>query len=216
MNYAYRKPLPPKISIAENVITVQSLGHPKDVTSFIRCFLEGKAKGITSFEIDLTKTEKYFPNAAVPIATIIDALKNEGYNFTSITGQSLFDSLNEPISATTELLEKINEPLSKVWKFNSDNIHLLVNKYIESIATHIECPEGVLDTIEWCINEVMDNVAEHSKETSGFVMAQVHTSSKRITICVADAGIGIFKSFSGSKYRPRSDADAITLSISKV
>ena len=73
--------------------------------------------------------------------------------------------------------------------------------------------EGVHTAFNWCLWEIMDNVIQHSQAESGFVEAQAHPNTRRLAVCVADAGIGILESFRGSKHQPRNEEDAITLAI---
>ncbi len=89
----------------------------------------------------------------------------------------------------------------------------MVQAYIDCISRTTQCEQGVLDGLIWCINEVMDNVLVHSKEDSGYIMAQYHRKKKVLAICVCDCGIGIFKSLSESKHKPATEIDALTLAI---
>ncbi|MFE5335630.1 STAS-like domain-containing protein [Isoptericola sp. NPDC056573] len=66
--------------------------------------------------------------------------------------------------------------------------------FTEFLSDHVACEEGVIDTLNWCLYEVMDNVFQHSQAASGFVMMQLHVRARRCVIGVADTGIGIQKS----------------------
>jgi hypothetical protein len=59
----------------------------------------------------------------------------------------------------------------------------------------------------------MDNVLQHSNQPFGYVMGQIHQTSKHIAFCIFDPGIGIFNTLKGSVHAPRSHLDAITLAI---
>ncbi len=72
---------------------------------------------------------------------------------------------------------------------------------------------GVISSVEWCLNEVMDNVLQHSMSGVGYVMGQMHKEKKRISICVADSGIGIYGSLKKSKHCPRNAIDGLTMAL---
>lgn len=59
----------------------------------------------------------------------------------------------------------------------------------------------------------MDNVIQHSDLPNGFVMGQVHPSTKHVAFTVFDMGRGIFNSFKNSGHHPRNAVDAITLAL---
>jgi hypothetical protein len=61
----------------------------------------------------------------------------------------------------------------------------------------------------------MDNVLQHSAVDCGFVMGQVHSTSRHIALCVFDYGQGILKSFQNTQYTPSTSGDAITLALSE-
>ncbi|WP_353955498.1 ATP-binding protein [Rhodococcus sp. 14-2483-1-2] len=65
---------------------------------------------------------------------------------------------------------------------------------MEALTEQVQCEEGVIDAINWCLYEVMDNVFAHSHAGSGFVMMQLHRFERRCAVAVADTGIGIQKS----------------------
>lgn len=73
--------------------------------------------------------------------------------------------------------------------------------------------KGVLNAIEWSLNEVLDNVIQHSKIGFGYVMGQLHQNSKNIAFTIFDAGQGIYNSMKDSIHNPRTTIDAITMAI---
>ena len=64
----------------------------------------------------------------------------------------------------------------------------------------------------YILNEIMDNVIQHSTLNQGFVMAQIQKESKNINVCIFDYGLGIYQTLK-KRYNPRSAIDAISLSV---
>ncbi len=89
----------------------------------------------------------------------------------------------------------------------------MVNSCLLSIRQTDIIEEGVLSSIEWCLNEAMDNVLQHSGVGCGYMMAQVLKSNKQFSVCIFDVGMGIFNSLKHSKHRPKTRLDAITMAL---
>ncbi|MCL1807712.1 MAG: hypothetical protein FWG31_08430, partial [Oscillospiraceae bacterium] len=179
-----------------------------------------KANGINHFTIDLRDSLRTYPNICVPIAAIIDYYKTTGTEFTFLHQQEKKDYIQHTMLHTPLIAEEqmesseINFPLDKVWRFGtSEGIGALVNAFIRVIREADELAQGVLNGIEWCINETMDNVLNHSEAPYGFIMSQLQKESKRLTICIFDWGMGIYNSLKYSKHNPSSALDAITLAL---
>lgn len=84
---------------------------------------------------------------------------------------------------------------NSVWEYtNEDEAAKLAHLFVEALVDNVPCEEGVVDAINWCLYEVMDNVFQHSQAPSGFVMMQLHHDRRRCVVAVSDTGIGIQKS----------------------
>lgn len=73
--------------------------------------------------------------------------------------------------------------------------------------------KDVIETLDYVLGEVMDNVLVHSKNEFGYFMGQIHKSRHYIAFTIFDTGQGIYESFKGSDHRPTSEIDAITLAL---
>lgn len=199
----------------KNVIHIQDLSNPKAISDFVSEYLDLKKRRVKEYIVDFQKCDAIYPNSIVPIMAYIEALKADGENFTIWPPQ---DPKTAGMISVRDIenLDFVDSPLSKIWKFDSNHIHIFVNKLMDCISRSTVCSEGVLGTIEWSINEVMDNVPEHADVEYGYVMVQLHKSNNRVALAIADTGIGFKESFKKSKqYRPRTDVDAITLALKK-
>ena len=194
-------------------ITVKRLDHAKVVSDFIRITEDAIfRRGYKTLTLDFDDVEGFYPNAVVPISGIIQFLKNEkGIEF---------DVINERRISNLQLLDpqKFNGDsryiLNRVWFFStSEEVAKIVDAYIEELQKSAQFYKGVLNAIEWSLNEVMDNVIQHSKTGFGYVMGQLHSTSKNIAFTVFDSGQGIYNSMRDSEHHPRTTIDAITLAI---
>ncbi|MBQ9069484.1 MAG: STAS-like domain-containing protein, partial [Eggerthellaceae bacterium] len=82
---------------------------------------------------------------------------------------------------------------------------------LEERLTKAQVEAGVIQRIEWCLNEAMDNVLQHSDSGSGFFMSQL-AGNGRFSACIFDNGIGIYNSLRGT-HKVATPFDAITLAL---
>lgn len=176
-------------------------------------------KGICDFEIVAPEKTKVYPNICAPLAGIFDWYSGKKINFNFIfLGENNYvrhTCINRPY-IVEELLEspELKFPLDKVWKYSTpEGVNALVTAIINILRESDVLEPGVLNSTEWCINEVMDNILQHSKTKYGYVMGQLHKGTKRISICVFDMGLGIYNTLKKSKHIPRKPLDAITLAL---
>ncbi len=173
--------------------------------------------GHNKIVIDLAEVEKVFPYPAVPVAGYIHYFREIlGVDFEFINVPTYLRKIHflspDDINTTTTGLG--TNFLDRVWLFHSsDDVHSLVNGFLASIRKSITVEEGVLQACEWGLNEIMDNVIQHSSEDTGFIMGQVLKDSQILKISIFDYGQGIFQSLRNSQYRPRNASDAISLSV---
>ena len=205
--------------VAENnSIEIRRLNHPKCVSQFIGCVKDRIKRGYKDLIITIS-AETFYPNACVPAAGIIQYFIKQGITFTFDFDRSSYLStcrMANPFSFSDEddLDAAFAFPLDKIYKFSSSlQVAKLSQAYVDTLSSLCECESGVLDSISWCVNEVMDNVLTHSECSEGYVMAQLHPKTNHIAFCVYDSGIGIFNSLSNSKHHPRKEIDALTLAI---
>ena len=164
-----------------------------------------------------TTTDRIYPNVCAPIAGIIDYYKGLGMkiNVSSKPKSYAFHTkFWNPHKVESTANSDICYPLDKVWTFEtSEGVNKLVNALILALRQSDTIEPGVIKSVEWCTNEVMDNVLQHSKSGKGYVMAQIQKQAKIFSFCVYDCGIGIYNSLKDTKYHPEKPIDAITLAL---
>ena len=199
------------------------MNHPSCVTSFIRCVNKAIKRKI--YQIDIycnCEKDSIFPDACLPISALIqnyEKLCNVKFNL-KISKYSYLEKccFCEPLLLPLDRLRELKNPFDKVLVFSSNEgyegqIAQITQTFIDYMSRETVCEDGVIKSLIWCINEVMDNVLVHSGENTGYIMAQYHRKKNRLVFCVCDCGIGIFKSLFDSKHKPASEIDALTMAI---
>ncbi len=199
-----------------NVLRFFSLSSPFVVGSFLREIYNGNQREYRDFVLDFSAVEGAFPNACAPVAGIIEYYRSQhDYSFE-------FENVSDYLERTHTLaplvvaadLSRHPSLLNTVWKFASaDDIHTLVDSLLDEISRAAECQTGVIQGLEWCINEIMDNVLQHAETTHGYVMGQIHPTSQHIALCIYDCGKGIYNSLKDTQHPPTDPVDAITMAM---
>lgn len=173
-----------------------------------------KKNGIRSFLINIREGAVY-PNVAAPIAGLLDYYRKQGLAFDLVfpTSASYVEKLllDAPLDAE-EKTSRSFSALDRIWHFKSSaGVNALVNAFIEELRQKTIVEVGVTQSVEWCINETLDNVLQHAQSDGGYVMAQIQ--SDRFALCVFDVGIGFFNSLRKSKHHPSTPLEAIRLAM---
>lgn len=197
----------------KNTIEIKRLNHAKAVSDFIRIVNDAvKRCGYKSLVINLEKVVGFYPNAVVPVSGILQYIQNEMGIEVEYLNSSFISNTN--ILVPQRYNDNSRNILNRVWFFStSEEVARIVDAFIEELQKSAQFYKGVLNAIEWSLNEVMDNVIQHSKTGFGYVMGQIHPMSKNIAFTVFDSGQGIFNSMKESVHSPRTTIDAITLAI---
>lgn len=197
-------------------VSLDDFGSIRHIASLAGKALDAQKKHLTIFVEGSTA----YPNTIAPLSGLIDFYKQKGLlislDFMNVdSSYSATLNIENPYKVESEDNSLyLDYPYDKVWTFETlKGETALVNALIMAMRKTDVCNEGILSSLEWCINETMDNVIMHSKSNKGFVMAQYHKSNKLFSFSVFDYGIGIYNSFMNSKHHPRTRADAITLAL---
>lgn len=200
----------PFVERIQDKLIVRGLSSPIAVSQFLRCMKEGVECGYTSFCIDFRVKSAVYPNAATPIAGLLEHYtKEEGidyeYNCSDIVAKC---NIINPLDISENPPEK-DRPIGKVWKFNSNNLHVLHQVLMDELRRTVVIANGAFEALEWSLYEIMDNVFVHSEAETGFIMCQVLSASHHVVFDVFDDGIGIYNSLKDSIHHPRSTIDAL-------
>ncbi|MBM6897537.1 DUF4325 domain-containing protein [Pseudoflavonifractor capillosus] len=214
-NQLYRKR---SVTRDGNNIYIHKLNRSLCVSDFIRMMYDGLSRGYEDFHIYWNGTgTSVYPNACVPVAGIIEYYRQKGIKFhTNIATSEYLSSCHfiSPVYLTDSEISTLHNPFDQVFRYDTPSqVAAFTQKCVDCISRQTICEEGILKSLIWCINEVMDNVLLHSQSTAGYVMAQFHSQNNHIAICVSDTGIGIYNSLKLSTHHPSKAIDALTLAI---
>ena len=147
------------------------------------------------------------PSRIVPIVGLADAWLRRG-------GKLAFETL--PHSAAERAVSG-KGPFGAVLGFDdSARQGEIVNDMVLELDKSANLAKGLKQGFEWCLNEVLDNVLNHSRphgRAFGYVMTQFVREENRLKVCVFDPGVGLRASFDGSQYHPADDREAIVLAL---
>jgi hypothetical protein len=197
-------------------VPLQGLSSDGHIDTVIRACRSALEKGTEFLTLNMSEATGFYPNAAVPVAAILQFARSEGLKVTMKNSPPLLEkmSVRNPIEASQANLAG-NDAFSRVWVyFDHHQANYMTHAYMDSIRRRVVCETGVLEALEWCLYEVLDNVMQHAQSGQGFVMMQRHSLSHRLAIAVADTGQGVHRSLSMSDaYKPPTAFDALTLAI---
>lgn len=201
----------------KNTISFYNLDKLRVASDFIQEIRSGINAGYSDFYIDFDNIRGAFPNGATPISGLLDYYRDhEKIEFICDYAPNIIYTSNilNPRFVSEDEAQLKRNVLNKIWKFtNDEDIFKLVNAFIEELSKSAQFNKGVLPALEWTLNEVMDNVIQHSNCTCGYAMGQIHQTSKHVAFTIFDHGQGIFNSLKDSVHAPRFPLDALTLCV---
>jgi hypothetical protein len=164
-----------------------------------------------SIGLDFEHTDKVYPNGAVPFACALDFLKERGHTFHIAKSghERSLPHVLDPMDVADDP-DHTAQLTDVVWKYrNEKEAGEITRRFMGSLLDRMPCEEGVYDTLNWCIYEVLDNVFQHSQAACGYVMMQLHTSTRQCVISVSDSGIGIHRAMGMGAKAGRFSYDSI-------
>ncbi|GAA1661755.1 STAS-like domain-containing protein [Microbacterium lacus] len=153
-------------------------------------------------ELDASNVAGIYPDGAVSFAAAYQHFRDKGVNV-SVGAQSADlqrTHVFEPM--TIDRFVRYETHLThNVWMYRSEEeAQKIADKFVEALVDQVRCENGVVDTFNWCLYEVMDNVFQHSGAEAGFVMMQLHKSTRQCVIAIGDSGGGIQRSLALSPH----------------
>lgn len=188
----------------------------RDFSSAISRYLK---TGKKSLIVDFAYVKQAYPNGMIPVISTIENLRALGHKISTTLPANfhvrrLFRSVNWAhflCPEQNETSESFHDRHLVTRHFSDYNQQKdLVNDFMDVIIRNMEVPKDVLSGIEWSINEITDNVLNHSEsKIGGFVQASTYPQNDTIAFAIGDSGRGILNSLKEGIPTLRTDSQAI-------
>lgn len=208
-----------KQKIKQNTITIQK----KVNSAYVEFFCEEISKFRNSSEkklvIDFSYVTNAYPNGMLPIIATVQKLRLEGKVVHILLPKDdytrrIFRAVNWAHFLAPNYFEKSESTHDKhlvTTQFTTAPEQVkAIDALMDVVIRNMELPRDIISGLEWSINELTDNVLNHSQsEVGGFVQATTYIQEGIIAFAVADAGIGILNSLKEGLPTLRTDLQAM-------
>jgi anti-sigma regulatory factor (Ser/Thr protein kinase) len=184
-------------------------------TAFERFYSSGKS----NVTIDFERVERAYPSGVLPIITSLDIARDKGIKIyvklpNNDNTRKLFRSVNWAHFLSPEQFEKsesVHDRHLVTRRFeNAEQQKAVVDDFMDVVLRSMTIPRDIISGLEWSINEITDNVLNHSESKhGGIIQASTYPKDQTIAFAVADSGRGILKSMQEGFPSLRTDLQAI-------
>ncbi|MBS1662553.1 MAG: DUF4325 domain-containing protein [Bacteroidetes bacterium] len=168
--------------------------------------------------LDFSKVVKAYPNGMLAIIATICSLKSKGYvinielpfqwNTNRLFLSTNWAHLLDPYYLQSESAHDRHLVARQFTDYK--DIPGITNDVMDVVMRSMPIPADIIPALEWSVNEVCDNVINHSEsEVGGFVEVVTYPTQELISFTVADAGRGILSSLKEAIPTLRTDSQAI-------
>lgn len=205
----------------KNDSTIQVTGkvnsfNVRDFCGAITLFEKSQNDRLT---LDFQNVSHAYPNGVLPIIAQIHRLRQNGKKIyvklpNNNNTRKLFRAVNWAHHLSPEQFQKSESTHDRhlVTRFftNATEQKNLVYDFMDVILRNMELPRDIISGLEWSINEITDNVLNHSQSSiGGIVEATTYPSNGYIAFAVADAGLGILTTLKEGIPTLRTDLQAM-------
>ncbi|MFI0940943.1 STAS-like domain-containing protein [Streptomyces sp. NPDC021020] len=193
--------------------TMRSMSGAPDTNGLVAACNQALKTG--SLAVNIANTRAIYPNGAVPMAAALEYFRGSGLNisFVGVNEEVTRTKFLHPLQATQRNIAR-NTIGNTIWRYNEGEASQLCNAFIDMLEENARCETGVIDSLNWCLFEVLDNVFQHSRAEHGYAMIQIHRKNRWCTVAVSDCGIGIHRSFAENQvYHAQTAYEAIMLAV---
>lgn len=168
--------------------------------------------------LDFLGVQSAYPNGMLAIISSIDLLRSRGVKLKILLPNDahvrrLFRSTNWAFFLDPEVEKSDyhhNRHLVTRQFRDFRRIPDILNDFMDVVLMSIKMPKDIISGLEWSINEICDNVINHSEsEVGGFVQVITYPTKNLIAFTVADAGRGILTTLKEGIPTLRTDSQAI-------
>jgi anti-sigma regulatory factor (Ser/Thr protein kinase) len=135
----------------------------------------------------------------------------EGFAFDNLTSAEMNERLEEYHSKTFIPLVLFPTTINNEGSALRENVLSAINTIL---SKQLKLTGNLLEAIYYLVDELTNNVADHSESQNGILFAQFYTTKNYMDVCIADFGKGIKQTYIDSgKADPVSDEQAIGFAI---
>jgi len=177
------------------------------------------SSGKSNLTVDLERVERAYPSGVLPIITSLDLAREKGVKiYVKLPGndntRKLFRSVNWAHFLSPEQFEKsesVHDRHLVTRRFeNAEQQKSVVDDFMDVVLRSMSIPRDIISGLEWSINEITDNVLNHSESKhGGIAQASTYPKDQTIAFAVADSGRGILNSMQEGFPTLRTDIQAI-------
>jgi len=203
-------------------ITISRL-HNDTLPTQLRCFLETKdkmyqyASNGDDIRLDFSNVRWFTPAFLAPLSVAYNHLVDSGINIqiSEPNDRGVRHYLNQirfPRGTASPTIKYRNHiPLCLMNTDENDGVIETVGQKVRELVRkkYSDFSSGAIDAVTYPVNEIIDNVDQHSGCEYGSLLIQNTPQKPFLTICIADNGISIPGNYDRHNIEYDSDVDAI-------
>lgn len=181
-------------------------------SKFISPFVIGGVIAISNSLKRQGKKIEFIFNKNISVPSYFDAIHfPEGYNFDGMTSVEMNSKLEEYHLKTFIPLVLFPTTANNVESILRENVLSAISTILRK---QLKFTGNLLQAIYYLIDELTNNVADHSGSERGILFAQFYPTKNYMDVCIADFGKGIKQTYIDSgKANPNSHEEAIEFAI---
>lgn len=203
----------------DNSIIVGGKVNSFNVIDFCAAISIFNSSGANQLTLDFSTVTNAYPNGMLPIITTVQNLRLAGIDVyvklpTDDNCRKLFRSVNWAFHLAPDQFEPSEATHDRhlvTTSFNNATEQKnAIDDLMDVVIRNMELPRDIISGLEWSINELTDNVLNHSNSTiGGLVQATTYRQHGLIAFAVADGGRGVLNSLREGIPTLRTDLQAL-------
>jgi anti-sigma regulatory factor (Ser/Thr protein kinase) len=196
--------------------------NDKALRDFVPCLYDAVNRGHEVMILDFSGSRTAYADAMLPIVCLLDHRRERGNVFSVVlpefaTLRNLFLNSNwahliDPAEPPIDLQHRLHLAASRYLDHRGQQG--LVNAVLAVVLNNLDLQRDHITGLEWALNEITDNVLNHSRSTSGgLVQVNTFRDEHKVKFVVADAGRGIPAAMREAFPRIGDDAEAIAEAV---
>ena len=179
-----------------------SQSHENVIEECHKMVIQFEKEPTTRLDLDFTNCSFLYPDYALILLCAIKYIESKG---TEVHGKINLDKNTFIYNFLLKIvffknlhldLPKIENTYNdhsfiEIQKYTKENQLLVLHKIVKMLKEKSKMDDDVFTGLDYCLNEILDNILNHSQENSGWVVAQYFHKLNQIRLMVVDHGIGI-------------------------